>query len=249
MTLDDKVAIVTGAGRGLGREYAQSFARDGAAVVIADVDSDSAQATAADIRESGGRCLAVTVDVTDATSVSDLVAATVAEFGGVHVLVNNAGIWGDLERAKLTEIDPGYWDLVMAVNLKGPLLCSAAVVPAMRENRWGRIVNIASIGAWRPSGVYGVSKLGLIQLTYAMATEVGGDGITVNAIAPGTIDNEATQRQVPPAVIERLVSQNAVKRAGTAADMYGMMRYLCSDDAAWVTGQTFAIDGGFTFRP
>jgi len=249
MTLDDKVAIVTGAGRGLGREYAQSFAREGAAVVIADVDNDSAQAAAADIREGGGRCIAVTVDVTDAASVGEMVAATVAEFGGVHVLVNNAGIWGDLERAKLTEIDPGYWDFVMAVNLKGPLLCSAAAVPAMREQGWGRIVNIASIGAWRPSGVYGVSKLGLIQLTYAMATEVGGDGITVNAIAPGTIDNEATQRQVPPAVIERLVSQNAVKRAGTAADMYGMIRYLCSDDAAWVTGQTFAIDGGFTFRP
>jgi len=249
MTLDDKVAIVTGAGRGLGREYAQSFAREGAAVVIADVDNDSAQAAAADIREGGGRCIAVTVDVTDAASVGEMVAATVAEFGGVHVLVNNAGIWGDLERAKLTEIDPGYWDFVMAVNLKGPLLCSAAAVPAMREQGWGRIVNIASIGAWRPSGVYGVSKLGLIQLTYAMATEVGSDGITVNAIAPGTIDNEATQRQVPPAVIERLVSQNAVKRAGTAADMYGMIRYLCSDDAAWVTGQTFAIDGGFTFRP
>jgi NAD(P)-dependent dehydrogenase (short-subunit alcohol dehydrogenase family) len=249
MTFTDKAVVVTGAGRGLGREYAESFARDGASVVIADVDHDTAESTAADIRGAGGKAIAVDVDVTSKASVDELIEKTVREFGGVHVVVNNAGIWGDLQRAKLTEIDPDYWDFVMAANLKGPLLCSAAAVPTMREQGWGRIINISSIGAWRPSGVYGVSKLGLVQLTHAMATEVGVDGITINAIAPGTINNEATQKQVPPAVIEKLVGQNAVKRPGTAADLYGMMRYLCSDDAGWVTGQTFAVDGGFTFRP
>jgi 3-oxoacyl-[acyl-carrier protein] reductase len=249
MTLENKTVIVTGAGRGLGREYAEAFAADGASVVIADVDAEAAEVAATAIRAGGARSLAVEVDVTDRDSVATLIDRSVSEFGGVHVLVNNAGIWGDLERARLTDIDPGYWDFVMAVNLKGPLLCSAAAIPPMREVGWGRIINISSIGAWRPSGVYGVSKLGLIQLTHAMATEVGEDGITINAIAPGTINNEATQRQVPPAVIERLVGQTAVKRAGTAKDLYGMIRYLCSDDAAWVTGQTFAVDGGFTFRP
>ncbi len=249
MSFENKTVIVTGAGRGLGRDYSEAFARDGASVVIADVDHDSAQATAAGIRDAGGRSIAVDVDVTSKPSVDELIDKTVREFGGVHIVVNNAGIWGDLQRAKLSEIDPDYWDFVMGVNLKGPLLCSAAAIPAMREQGWGRIINISSIGAWRPSGVYGVSKLGLVHLTHAMATEVGEDGITVNAIAPGTINNEATQRQVPSKVIDKLISQNAVKRAGKAADLYGMMRYLCSDDAAWVTGQTFPVDGGFTFRP
>jgi NAD(P)-dependent dehydrogenase (short-subunit alcohol dehydrogenase family) len=249
MSVQDKAVIVTGSGRGLGREYARSFADDGARVVIADVDSATAEATADEIRSGGGQAIAVVVDVTDKSSVDAMVEKTVAELGGVHVLVNNAAIWGDLERAKLIEIEPAYWDFVMAVNLKGPLLCSAAVVPAMREQGWGRIINISSIGAWRPSGVYGVSKLGLIQLTHAMATEVGDFGITVNAVAPGTINNEATQKQVPGAVIDRLVGQASVKRAGTATDLFGMIRYLCSDEAEWVTGQTFAVDGGITFRP
>jgi NAD(P)-dependent dehydrogenase (short-subunit alcohol dehydrogenase family) len=249
MSVEDKAVIVTGSGRGLGREYARSFGDEGASVVIADVDTATAEATAAEIRDAGGCAVAVGVDVTDKSSVDALVQQTIAAFGGIHVLVNNAAVWGDLERAKLIEIDPAYWDFVMAVNLKGPLLCSAAVVPQMREQGWGRIINVSSIGAWRPSGVYGVSKLGLIQLTHAIATEVGDYGITVNAIAPGTINNEATQRQVPTAVIDRLVGQASVKRAGTAQDLYGMIRYLCSDDAAWVTGQTFAVDGGITFRP
>jgi 3-oxoacyl-[acyl-carrier protein] reductase len=249
MSFRDKAVIVTGSGRGLGSEYAKMLASEGAKVVIADVDAASAEATAREIRDTGGRAIAVVVDVTDKASVDALVATTIAEFGGVHVLINNAAIWGDLERAKLIEIDPAYWDFVIGVNLKGPLLCSSAVVPQMREQGWGRIVNISSIGAWRPSGVYGISKLGLSHLTHAMAVEVGEFGITINAVAPGTINNEATQRQVPSAVIDRLVGQAAVKRPGTAADLFGMIRYLCSDDAGWVTGQTLAVDGGMTFRP
>lgn len=249
MSIHGKAVIVTGSGRGLGQEYAQMFAAEGAQVVIADVNRATAEAAAAAICDGGGTAIAVEVDVTDKASVDAMVVAAVAAFGGVHVLVNNAAIWGDLERAKLIEIDPAYWDFVMAVNLKGPLLCSAAVVPQMREQGWGRIVNISSIGAWRPSGVYGVSKLGLSHLTHAMAAEVGEFGVTVNAVAPGTINNEATQRQVPSPVIDRLVGQASVKRPGTAADLFGMIRYLCSDDAAWVSGQTFAVDGGMTFRP
>lgn len=249
MSFRDKAVIVTGSGRGLGSEYAKLLVDEGAQVVIADVDEAAAEATARELCAAGGRALAAAVDVTDKSSVDALVAATVQEFGAVHILINNAAIWGDLERAKLIEIDPAYWDFVMAVNLKGPLLCSGAVVPQMRQQGWGRIVNISSIGAWRPSGVYGISKLGLSHLTHAMALEVGEFGITVNAVAPGTINNEATQRQVPGAVIDRLVGQSAVKRPGTATDLFGMIRYLCSDDAGWVTGQIFAVDGGTMFRP
>ena len=245
---EGRVVIVTGAGRGLGREYAQMFAADGASVVVADINVDGAKATAAEIQDASGSALAVGVDVTNLDSVEGLVATAVSEFGAVHVLVNNAGIWGDLQRAPLVETDPGYWDFVMAVNVRGPLLCTRAVTPTMRSQNWGRIVNISSIGAWMPSGVYGVSKLALNQLTFALASELGPLGITVNAVAPGTIANEATQRQVPQAGLDGLVSRNAIKRAGTAKDLYGMIRYLCSDEAEWVTGQTIAVNGGFGSR-
>jgi 3-oxoacyl-[acyl-carrier protein] reductase len=243
-----EVVIVTGAGRGLGREYARMFAADGACVVVADIDADGAKATAAVIQQAAGSAISIAVDVTEPESVAAMATAAVAEFGSVHVLVNNAGIWGDLQRVPLTDIEPAYWDLVMSVNVRGPLLCSRAVLPVMREQQWGRIINISSIGAWMPSGVYGVSKLALNQLTFALATEVGDHGITVNAVAPGTVDNEATQRQVPKAGLAGLVNRNAIKRAGTAADLYGMIRYLASEEAEWVTGQTIAVNGGYGSR-
>ena len=118
----------------------------------------------------------------------------------------------------------------------------------MRAQRWGRIINISSMGAHMASGVYGVSKLAVNQLTFALASEVGVDGITVNAVAPGTIDNEATQRQVDAAPLQGLIAKNAVKRAGTGDDLYGTIRYLASDDAEWVTGQTLLVNGGFSTR-
>ena len=136
----------------------------------------------------------------------------------------------------------------MAVTLRGPLLCAQSVVEPMRARRWGLIINISSMGAYMPSGVYGVSKLGLNQLTYALAVELGTDGITVNAVAPGPIDNAATRSQLPESAIEKMRSGTAVKRMGTADDLFGMLRYLSGTGADWVTGQTFMVNGGFSSR-
>jgi NAD(P)-dependent dehydrogenase (short-subunit alcohol dehydrogenase family) len=247
MRFQDQVVIVTGAARGLGRRYAERFAGEGANVVVADL-RDDVTAAASEIADGGGTAIAVQVDVNDEAATRQMAEQTVARFGRIDVLVNNAGIWGDYEVKPLLEIDPGYWDLVMGVNVRGPLLCSRAVAPTMVAQGRGRIVNISSIGAYMVSGVYGVSKLALNQLTFALAKELGHAGVTVNAVAPGPIDNEASRKQVPPAAMERLRDSTLVKRLGHADDIYGMIAYLASDDAAWVTGQTYLVNGGFSAR-
>ena len=242
--------IVTGAGRGLGFDYARMFAAEGARVALVDVNEASVMASADAIRSDMPEAEVVGVrgDVTDASSVAAMRDAVVGAHGTVDILVNNAGIWGDLEPAPLIATDPDYWDLVINVNLRGPLLCAQAVVAQMRAQGWGRIINISSMGAYMPSGVYGVSKLGLNQLTYTLATELGVDGITVNAVAPGPIDNEATRSQLPLAAMQKMSDGTAMKRMGTSSDLYGMIRYLCSTDADWVTGQTILVNGGFNSR-
>jgi NAD(P)-dependent dehydrogenase (short-subunit alcohol dehydrogenase family) len=240
-SLNERVAVITGAASGIGHATAQRFVAAGAQVVL--LDRDDAGRAAQDLSAT-----ALRVDVSDEQAVANAMSSVAAEHGRIDILVNNAGIWGDYQRAPLAEVDLGYWDRVLAVNLTGPLLCSQAVLPTMRAQQWGRIVNISSMGAHMASGVYGVSKLALNQLTFALATEVGNDGITVNAVAPGTIDNEATQRQVDAGPLQMLIAKNAVKRAGTADDLYGAVRYLASDEAAWVTGQTLLVNGGFSAR-
>jgi len=245
----DRVALITGAGRGLGRDYALAFAKDGAAVVATDIDAAAALDTAALVEKEGGRAIGVALDVTDLDSATAAVAAATAELGSVDILINNAGIWGDYEFQGTLGQDLAKWRLAIDVMLTGPLVCAKAAVPVMRERGWGRIVNISSIGAYLPgSGAYGAAKLGLHQLTYSIASEVGDDGITCNAVAPGTIRNEATQRQVPDDMLNLLIAQNAIKRFGTSTDMYGAIRFLCSDDAEWITGQVLSPNGGFTSR-
>ncbi len=244
---DSKVAIVTGAARGLGRDYAEFLAEDGAAVVLADLNGDGAEQSAKDLGQNGARALGVQVDVSDAASVDAMVAAATREFGGIDFLINNAGIWGDLEYSFQGILDNSvdYFRKVIDVNLTGTFICSKAVAPAMRQRGGGRIVNVSSIGAWICGGPYGVSKLAVNQFTYAAAAQLGLDGITVNAVAPGMIDNEASQKQVPKEIFDAMIDQTVpVKRAGTSRDMYVAIRWLCGDDAGFVTGQVISPNGG-----
>jgi 3-oxoacyl-[acyl-carrier protein] reductase len=245
MSLEGKVAIVTGSARGLGRDYARMFAKDGALVVVADILAEQAEETAREINDGNGKAIAARLDVTDLKSANAMADKAVEAFGKIDILVNNAGIWGDLQSKPCLKTDPDYWDLVLAVNLKGPLLCAQAVVPHMKTNNWGRIVNISSMGAIMRGGAYGASKLALNHLTYSLAHEVGAFGITVNGVGPGATLNEATRSQVPEAAFNAMIQQQPIKRPGTGDDQYGAIKYLCSDDAAWVTGQTIYVNGGF----
>lgn len=246
MTLAGKNILITGAARGLGREYADLAVAEGAVALLADVDGDGAARAADELRAAGGEAHAFTVDVTDEESTKRLAKELEAAVGTVDVLVNNAAVWGDLHMGPVLTTEVDHWDLVMAVNVKGPLLCTRAVLPLMSAG--GRVINISSVGAYMPGGVYPVSKLALNQLTYQLAVELGSQGITVNGIAPGPIDNEATRRQVPAEAIAQLISQIPVGRGGRAADFWGMIRYLCGEDASWVTGQTLLVNGGFLTR-
>jgi NAD(P)-dependent dehydrogenase (short-subunit alcohol dehydrogenase family) len=184
--LDGKVAIVTGAGGGFGESYSRCLAEAGAAVVMSDVAEDRVHETAARLSAEGLEVLRVATDVTDPEQVQAMVHAGVDAFGGIDILVNNAGLMSEIPMdVPLSKLSLDWWDRVLRVNLTGPFLCIQAVVPEMKQRGGGRIVNQSSGGAFGPSGVYGVSKLGLVSLTVSMAHELARFKITVNAIAPG----------------------------------------------------------------
>jgi NAD(P)-dependent dehydrogenase (short-subunit alcohol dehydrogenase family) len=238
--LAGRVVIVTGAARGLGRDYARYFAQDGASVVLADV-KDTASA-AAEASAAGTRCLGVDTDVTARQSTQALVERTTAEFGRLDVLINNAGLWRGLHEAGLLHCPDDVWDAAWAVNVTGSLRCYQAAVPAMAAGGFGRIVNISSMAARSGRDAYGLTKHAVEHMTAGMAAEVGDRGITVNCIAPGISAFEAATNQLPDA--DRVVAGNAVKRLGTSRELYESMVYLCSEAASWVTGQTLRVDGG-----
>jgi NAD(P)-dependent dehydrogenase (short-subunit alcohol dehydrogenase family) len=238
--LQGRVAVVTGAARGLGRDYARYLARDGASVVLADLRD--ASAAAAEASQDGARCIALPVDVTSRASVEALVARVRAEYGRLDVLVNNAGLWRGLAEAGLRGCDDALWNAAWDVNVKGSWLCYQAAVPLMAERGFGRIVNVSSMAARVGGNVYGLTKHAVEHMTQGMAREVGGLGITVNCLAPGIAAFEAARGALPSA--DAVVAGNAIRRVGTSRELYAAIAYLCSDQAAWVTGQVLRVDGG-----
>jgi NAD(P)-dependent dehydrogenase (short-subunit alcohol dehydrogenase family) len=209
--LQDRVVIVTGAARGLGRDYARYFARDGANVVLADVKGT--ESAAEEASAEGPRCIGVEADVTDRASTDAMVAAARDAFGRLDVLVNNAGLWRGLNEAGLLECPDEIWDAAWAVNVTGSLRCYQSAVPLMREGGFGRVINISSMAARSGGNPYGLTKNAVEHMTRGMAREVGEDGITVNCIAPGISAFEAAQSQLTNA--DQVVAGNAIKRMGT----------------------------------
>ena len=242
------VALVTGGAQGIGREYARALAADGATVVVADLDGDGAEETAALIIKDGGQAVAKVVDVSDRTATRAVAAEVRRELGPVHIVVNNAAIYHSMRLDPVLEVDIDYWRKMFSVNVDGALLVVQAFAPLMIEAGWGRVVNQSSIAAYGASGAYSATKLALLSLTLSQAAELGRHGITVNAIAPGPILTEATEVTVPKERIEAMLATMPLARRPMPTDLLGALRFLCSEDAAWMTGQTLVVDGGLTRR-
>jgi 3-oxoacyl-[acyl-carrier protein] reductase len=242
LRVNGRVALVTGASRGIGRAIAMRLAAEGASVMAA-ARGDHAQAVADEIVAEGGQAEAVTVDVTDTASVEAAVAATIARFGRIDILVNNAGITRDQLMLRMKRED---WDAVLATNLTAAYTCAQAVLKPMVKQRSGRIVNISSVvGQSGNAGQanYAASKAGLIGFTKALALEIASRGITVNAVAPGLVDTDMT-RAIAGAAHAEWEARIPLKRLGTPDDIAHAVLFLASDEASYITGHVLAVNGG-----
>ncbi len=246
--LEGKVAIVTGAGGGIGSKFSGALAGAGASVVLADINVAAAEKAAEGIRKAGHPAAAVQTDITSQESVANMAKVAATEFQGIDILVNVAALMAELPPLPLTEYPLDVWDRVLRVNLTGALLTIQAVKPYMKERGGGKIINISSGGAYMGGGAYGISKLALIGLTVAASRELGGLNINVNAIAPGLISTEAGDRSRPPGWAESLERVIPLKTIGDPEDMFGALIFLSSSASDWVTGQCLSVDGGWIPR-
>lgn len=242
MSLNGKVAVVTGGGSGIGRAVAVRLARDEAAIAIWDLNGEGAAETAKMITDAGGEATALTVDVADNPSIGQAADKTRSDLGPIAILVNNAGISGTAPFLELPEAD---WDRMIAVNLKGPYLCTREMLPDMLEAGWGRIINITSssiqTGASRMVH-YVSSKAGLMGMTKSLAMEFADKNITVNMVPPGFVDTPMLRAS--PVDVEAIARTMPMKRPGKPEDIAAACAYLASDEAGYVTGQAISVNGG-----
>jgi 3-oxoacyl-[acyl-carrier protein] reductase len=249
--LENKVAIVTGAARGLGRAYALALAGEGAAVLACDINDCAA--TVAAITDAGGRAASAVTDIANMDSCTAMAEQAVSTFGRIDVLVNNAALYGGLKGARFEQLEESQWDAVMNVNVKGLWQCCKAAVQPMREAGGGSIINISSLAAvyGLPYGMdYVASKAAVIGMTRAMARELGGDNIRVNAVAPSAVLTEGTEEFFGEKLDKAkrvIASGQLIQRNLETSDLTGTIVYLASDSSGFVTGQTHMVDGGSWF--
>ncbi len=245
MRLKDKVAIITGGARGIGRETAWCFTKEGAKVVVSDVDVTAGEQTVADIRKSGGTAIFVKTDVSQRVEAQHLADTTVQHFGRIDILLNNAGILRDATLVKMSE---EQFDQVIAVNLKGTFNCTQAVAPVMIQQGRGKIINVSSVvGLYGNFGQtnYVATKAGVIGMTKVWARELGRKGVCVNVVAPGFISTEMV-KSVPEKVIEMMKEKVPLGRLGDPKEVANLYLFLASDESNYINGAVISIDGGIT---
>ncbi|WP_024794872.1 SDR family oxidoreductase [Tomitella biformata] len=245
---EGKTAIVTGAAQGIGEGYARALGREGANVVVADLNAERGRQVAKQIVADGGAAVFCEVDVSDEASAAALAAFTMETYGSIDHVVNNAAIYGQMKLDLLLTVPWDYYKKFMSVNLDGALNVTRAVWKPMSKGGGGSIVNQSSTAAWLYSGFYGLAKVGVNGLTQQLSRELGGSKIRINAVAPGPIDTEATRTVTPGNMVADMVKQIPLQRMGTPDDLVGMCLFLLSDEAAWITGQIFNVDGGQIIR-
>jgi 3-oxoacyl-[acyl-carrier protein] reductase len=241
--MTNRIAFVTGASRGIGRAIALALAKAGARIVVASNEPENNEKVAAEIREAGGEAFTVFLDLNSADSIKEAFSAAQQQFGRIDILVNNAGVTKDGLALRMKKDD---WDLVLNINLRGAFLATQQALPGMLKERWGRIVNIASVvgQSGNPGQVnYVASKAGIIGLTKALAQEVGSRNITVNAVAPGFIETDMTAK-LTPEQREAMLAKVPLKRGGLPDDIAAAVKFLASDEASYITGHVLSVNGG-----
>lgn len=249
-SLRDRVVIITGGGQGLGRTYAHNFAAQGAIPVIAELNEENGQRVVQEIEQQGGRATCVQTNVAEEKSTQEMAEAALSAHGRIDCLINNAAVFSQITIAPFWELPVDEWQSAMDVNINGAFFCSRAVVPAMQEAKWGRIINVASttVPTGRPNYLhYITSKSAMIGMTRSMSRELGDWNITVHLFMPGAVETEIERPSVSGAQFQALAQQQAIKRPATMDEYAGFMLFLCSDDAEFTTGQTFAANGGIAF--